>query len=158
MKWYLTQEDYHGDVEFSRFEPEYFLNAKGYLEEYPEPHDVQAEIDSYKSTLIQRIFDQISAPEYFTDNPSANYILERENARSDLEAMLQADEVLDNLRREYNLEGKSREEIIKFVQQRAAQSLRDYNEKQKGENQSEKETQAQPQGEQEKLSPDSAES
>lgn len=131
-------------TEFSQYETEYFLNKDNMLEAYPAPRDTQAVIDASKETIFQRILEQLSeVPEMF-NNPAADYIENRENYASDLDILMQADEIMDNYKSDHPDFKGTKADIYKNIKKEVERSYADY----EAQNKTEKES------EQKELSPD----
>lgn len=152
FSWYNTRGRYQSTI--SQFEDEYFLGNDGFLHLKPAQKDLQAAIDSYKETTLERILSQMSEPVAISFNESDDYILENESAKSDLEALLEADRIFDDIRAEYpELAGANKTKVINFIRSKAETNYKDWRIKK-----DEKKKETQQKSEQTELPQNSAES
>lgn len=150
--WHNTRGRYQSTI--SQYEDEYFLGNDGFLHLKPAQKDLQAAIDSYKETALERILAQMSEPAAISFNESDDYVLENESAKSDLEALLEADRIFDDIRAEYpELSGANKTKVIDYIRSKAETNYKDWRIKQ-----DEKKKETQQKSEQTELPQNSAES
>lgn len=124
-------------TEFSRYEKEYTLNKDGILEELPAPKDCQAIVDASKETVFEKILEQLTEVPEMLNNPSEEYIRVRDFYATNLDIMLEADEIEMKFREEHpNFKG-SRKEIYKEIKKNIERSYEEYEEKKKTDEKSE---------------------
>lgn len=119
MDWIRTAP--RAAIEIDRFVDEHYLDSNGELALKPVKKDMQAYIESSRDTSLQAILDKLSnIGEDSYINPADDYIADVVNNRSALDLMLEADSVLDGIRSEYGLVGKSRKQVVDFVRGKAS--------------------------------------
>ena len=113
--------------EFSPFVDEHYLGSDGELHLYPVQKNTQEEIDSYLETSLQAILDKLSTVEAFNApvNPANDYIEEYIGNKDKLDLLLEADNVIDEINREYGLTG-TRAATIKFIRDKVNTTFEDY--------------------------------
>lgn len=126
-------------TEFSRYETEYTLNKDGVLEALPALKDCQAIVDASKETVFEKILEQLSEVPEFLNNPSAAYIEERDNYATDLDIMLEADEIDRKYREEHPEFKGSRKEIYKEIKKNIERSYEEYEAQNKAKEESKQE-------------------
>lgn len=124
---------------FDRFIPQYHLNHKGQLERSPIDKDMDEYIQSQKSTLFERMLDQVSSGGIvFDENDSL--IEESVRHSTNLDIMLETDRIIEEYRKENNLpEDMSRAEIYDFINNRVGQIKKEFENKKKEGKDNEKE-------------------
>lgn len=114
-------------TEFSAYEPDYYLAKSGNLAEYPAPKDCQAIIDSYAETVYQQILDQLLNQDVPSLNPAADYVDEREAYASDLDLLLQADSVIDDIKSNIaDCKSMTKAQIINYLRNNAQKDYATY--------------------------------
>lgn len=119
MDWIRTAP--RAAIEIDRFVDEHYLDSNGELALKPVKKDMQAYIESSRDTSLQAILDKLldlGNDSYV--NPADDYIDDVIYNRSALDLMLEADSVLDGIRAEYGLVGKSRKQVIDFIRGRSS--------------------------------------
>lgn len=115
-----TRSRPRAQVDISRYVDEHYLDANGELSLKPVQKDMQEYIESSRDTSLQAILDKLSNfSENSYINPSDDYVADVVCNRDALDLMLEADSVLDNIRAEYNLAGKSRKQVVDFIRGKA---------------------------------------
>ena len=108
-------------IEIDRYVDEHYLDSNGELALKPVKKDMQEYIESSRDTSLQAILDKLSnigVDSYV--NPADDYIADVVGNRSALDLMLEADSVLDGIRQDYGLVGKSRKEVVDFIRVKAS--------------------------------------
>lgn len=108
-------------IEIDRFVDEHYLDSNGELALKPVKKDMQEFIESSRDTSLQAILDKLSnigVDSYV--NPADDYVADVVGNRSALDLMLEADSVLDGIRQEYGLVGKSRKQVVDFIRGKAS--------------------------------------
>lgn len=108
-------------IEIDRFVDEHYLDSNGELALKPVKKDMQEFIESSRDTSLQAILDKLSnigVDSYV--NPADDYVADVVGNRSALDLMLEADSVLDGIRQEYGLVGKSRKQVVDFIRDKAS--------------------------------------
>lgn len=105
---------------FTAFEPDYFKDSKGILQEKPTPIDCQAKIDSYRETSLSSILDKFLVDDLSPAavDPDLAAIVDYVNYGSDLEALLEMDQIIDHYRQEFKTPNASRDEMLKAIRQK----------------------------------------
>lgn len=119
MDWYRTSP--RAAVEIARYVDEHYLDSNGELSLMPVQKDMQEYIESSRDTSLQAILDKLSnigVDSYV--NPADDYVADVVGNRSALDLMLEADSVLDGIRQEYGLVGKSRSQVVDFIRGKAS--------------------------------------
>lgn len=146
---------------FSPFVDEYFLNHHKQLEHKPIQRNQQEYIDSQEYTKLDEIYDTMSSYTYFNqqlDDVADMLIDERENAYSELDLLMQVDELYDNYKKEMGLDkALTRQEIYGLIKSKADKAIENIKLYKEGKF-DEKAFQAEQKSKQEKLHKDSAES
>lgn len=119
MDWFRTSP--RAAIEIDRFVDEHYLDSNGELALKPVKKDMQEYIESSRDTSLQAILDKLSnigVDSYV--NPADDYVADVVGNRSALDLMLEADSVLDGIRQEYGLVGKSRKQVVDFIRGKAS--------------------------------------
>lgn len=119
MDWFRTSP--RVAIEIDRYVDEHYLDSNGELALKPVKKDMQEYIESSRDTSLQAILDKLSnigVDSYV--NPADDYVADVVGNRSALDLMLEADSVLDSIRQEYGLVGKSRKQVIDFIRGKAS--------------------------------------
>lgn len=119
MDWFRTSP--RAAIEIDRYVDEHYLDSNGELALKPVKKDMQEYIESSRDTSLQAILDKLSnigVDSYV--NPADDYIADVVGNRSALDLMLEADSVLDGIRQEYGLVGKSRKQVVDFIRGKAS--------------------------------------
>lgn len=119
MDWFRTSP--RAAIEIDRYVDEHYLDSNGELALKPVQKDMQEYIESSRDTSLQAILDKLSnigVDSYV--NPADDYIADVVGNRSALDLMLEADSVLDGIRQEYGLVGKSRKQVVDFIRGKAS--------------------------------------
>lgn len=119
MDWFRTSP--RAAITIDRFVDEHYLDSNGELALKPVKKDMQEYIESSRDTSLQAILDKLSnigVDSYV--NPADDYVADVVGNRSALDLMLEADSVLDGIRAEYGLVGKSRKQVIDFIRGKAS--------------------------------------
>ena len=119
MDWFRTSP--RAAITIDRFVDEHYLDSNGELSLKPVKKDMQEYIESSRDTSLQAILDKLSnigVDSYV--NPADDYIADVVGNRSVLDLMLEADSVLDGIRQEYGLVGKSRKQVVDFIRGKAS--------------------------------------
>lgn len=119
MDWFRTSP--RAAIEIDRYVDEHYLDSNGELALKPVKKDMQEYIESSRDTSLQAILDKLSnigVDSYV--NPADDYVADVVGNRSALDLMLEADSVLDGIRQEYGLVGKSRKQVVDFIRGKAS--------------------------------------
>lgn len=119
MEWFRSFP--RAAIEIDRYVDEHYLDSNGELALKPVKKDMQEYIESSRDTSLQVILDKLSnigVDSYV--NPADDYIADVVENRSALDLMLEADSVLDGIRHEYDLVGKSRKQVVDFIRGKAS--------------------------------------
>lgn len=119
MDWFRTFP--RAAIEIDRYVDEHYLDSNGELALKPVKKDMQEFIESSRDTSLQAILDKLSnigVDSYV--NPADDYVADVVGNRSALDLMLEADSVLDGIRQEYGLVGKSRKQVVDFIRGKAS--------------------------------------
>lgn len=119
MDWFRTFP--RAAIEIDRYVDEHYLDSNGELALKPVKKDMQEYIESSRDTSLQAILDKLSnigVDSY--SNPADDYVADVVGNRSALDLMLEADSVLDGIRQEYGLVGKSRKQVVDFIRGKAS--------------------------------------
>lgn len=119
MEWFRTFP--RAAITIDRFVDEHYLDSNGELALKPVQKDMQEYIESSRDTSLQAILDKLSnigVDSYV--NPADDYVADVVGNRSALDLMLEADSVLDSIRQEYGLVGKSRKQVVDFIRGKAS--------------------------------------
>lgn len=119
MDWFRTFP--RAAIEIDRYVDEHYLDSNGELALKPVQKDMQEYIESSRDTSLQAILDKLSnigVDSYV--NPADDYVADVVGNRSALDLMLEADSVLDGIRQEYGLVGKSRKQVVDFIRGKAS--------------------------------------
>ena len=119
MDWFRTSP--RAAIEIDRYVDEHYLDSNGELALKPVQKDMQEYIESSRDTSLQAILDKLSnigVDSYV--NPADDYIADVVGNRSALDLMLEADSVLEGIRQEYGLVGKSRKQVVDFIRGKAS--------------------------------------
>ena len=119
MDWFRTFP--RAAITIDRFVDEHYLDSNGELALKPVKKDMQEYIESSRDTSLQAILDKLSnigVDSYV--NPADDYVADVVSNRSALDLMLEAESVLDGIRHEYGLVGKSRKEVVDFIRGKAS--------------------------------------
>lgn len=119
MDWFRTFP--RAAIEIDRYVDEHYLDSNGELALKPVKKDMQEYIESSRDTSLQAILDKLSnigVDSYA--NPADDYVADVVGNRSALDLMLEADSVLDGIRQEYGLVGKSRKQVVDFIRGKAS--------------------------------------
>ena len=119
MDWFRTSP--RAAIEIDRYVDEHYLDSNGELALKPVQKDMQEYIESSRDTSLQAILDKLSnigVDSYV--NPADDYVADVVSNRSALDLMLEAESVLDGIRQEYGLVGKSRKQIVDFIRGKAS--------------------------------------
>lgn len=105
---------------FTAFEPDYYKDAKGLLQEKPTPIDCQAKIDSFRETSLSAILDKFLVADQspIEVDPDFDAISDYVNYGSDLEALLEMDQIIDHYRQEFKTPFASRDEMLKAIRKK----------------------------------------
>ena len=119
MDWFRTFP--RAAITIDRFVDEHYLDSNGELALKPVQKDMQEYIESSRDTSLQAILDKLSniGVESYV-NPADDYVADVVGNRSALDLMLEADSVLDAIRQEYGLVGKSRKQVVDFIRGKAS--------------------------------------
>lgn len=125
-KWY--RDTPCKKTEFSNLQDEYYLAHNGELALCPEPKDCQAEIDSYRESSLESALDMLSSFSFGSKYQVSNsdYVDEVVKNNSKLDILLEADEIIETAKRDYNLDGYSRQDVVRFIHNKAKQSFEEY--------------------------------
>lgn len=116
-------------TEFTKYKPEYFVNHKGNLERSPIDKDMDEFIQSQRSTLFERMLDELSSGGMYVDD-NTSMINESVRLQTDLDIMLETDRIIEQYRRENNLsEDVSRAEIYDYINNRVGKIKEDFTNK-----------------------------
>lgn len=98
--------------------PQYFLNHKGNLERAPIDKNVHEHIQSQRSTLFEKILDEMSMGG-MTFTEDEKLINESVRHATSLDIMLEADKIIEDYKRENNLPDEmSKKEVYDFINNR----------------------------------------
>lgn len=111
---------------FSQFEPEYFLNKDGHLEQYPSLRDCQAFIDSNYETVFQKILEQLMTPVTSDVNPSAEYVNHREALATNLDILLEADSIYDDFKANHPDFVGTRSDMLTYIDNEIKKGYAEY--------------------------------
>lgn len=102
------------------YQPDYYKDAKGILQEKPTPIDCQAQIDSYRETSLSSILDKFLVEDHSPAavDPDSAAIVDYVNYGSDLEALLEMDQIIDHYRQEFKTPNASRDDMLKAIRQK----------------------------------------
>lgn len=143
---------------FSPFVDEYFLNKHKKLELKPIQRNQQEYIDSQEYVKLDEIYDTMSSYGYYNNQINEvvdGLIQERENAYSELDLLMQVDELYDNYKNEMGLDkALTRSEIYGLIKSRADKAVETINLYKEGKINAE-EIQAQQKSQQKELHKDS---
>jgi len=118
-KWIRTRP--RAQVTVPRYVDEHYLDSNGELALKPVQKDMQDYIESSRETSLQAILDKLgNLNDDGYINPADDYIADVVGTRSALDLMLEADSVLDGIRQEYGLVGKSRKQVVDFIRGKAS--------------------------------------
>lgn len=113
-------------TEFSQFEDEYFLNKDGVLELMPAKRDCQAIIDSQIETTLQKIYDALLDTPVGYQNPATDYINERNYYATNLDILIEADNVYADYKAEHPEWKGTKAELIKELKKNIERSYEEY--------------------------------
>ena len=115
-------------IEVSPFEDEYYMDDNGDLQVYPEKRDCQAYIESFRDTLFDKLLDtMLDLPPEVAVNPSDDYVQERYYAKNDLETLLNADQIVDEVKEAYpELAKATRAQVYAFLKEKANKTYEEY--------------------------------
>lgn len=125
MDWFRTSP--RAAIEIDRYVDEHYLDSNGELALKPVKKDMQEYIESSRDTSLQAILDKLSnigVDSYV--NPADDYVADVVGNRSALDLMLEADSVLDGIRQEYGLVGKSRKQVVDFIRGKASATFQQW--------------------------------
>lgn len=125
MDWFRTSP--RAAIEIDRYVDEHYFDSNGELALKPVKKDMQEYIESSRDTSLQAILDKLSnigVDSYV--NPADDYVADVVCNRSALDLMLEADSVLDGIRQEYGLVGKSRNQVIDFIRGKASATYKQW--------------------------------
>lgn len=105
---------------FDQYQPDYYKDAKGILQEKPTPIDCQAQIDSYRETALSSILDKFLVDDQspIGSDPDSDAIADYVNYGSDLDALLEMDQIIDHYRQEFKTPNATRDEMLRAIRQK----------------------------------------
>lgn len=117
------EKSFYGTV-FTKYKPEYFLGHKRILERAPIDKNIDEYIQSQRETLFERMLDEISSGGIVVDE-NQQMINESVRHLTNLDLMLETDEIFEAYRKENNLpEDVSKAEMYDMIRNKVG-TLRD---------------------------------